>query len=405
MGGGGVQRSVKFVKYLPQFGWAPTVVAADDPSYWARDASLLGDIAPDTVVERLSPLRPNAARRLLSWVTPEGTARRIADGVLIPDDRILWALRAALRAYTLARGRATGIIYTTSPPHSTHVSGLILKRMTGLPWVADFRDPWTGDFRYDPPSRWVRRAHTACERAILARADRIICITESARKSYISGFGIDPKRLVTIYNGFDSADFRPGSGRRRASAGRIVITHSGSFYGTYFPDLFVRALAAALAADESLARRVTVRFVGVMEGGMRERIDAMLPGRCVFSGYLSHRDAIDAILESDINLIALPARRDASYHVPGKLFEYLAAGRPILAVAPRGETARIIESTGAGMVLSEGREGELSRALARAIPKLARVGRRAPDAALIAQYDRENLTARLAGVFDEIGAR
>lgn len=402
MGGGGVQRSVKFVKYLPHFGWVPAVLAADDPYYWARDDTLLGDIPADTIVKRLSSTRPHTLYRLLAAVTSEAGAQRIANNVLIPDDRILWALRAARAARALIRKFTAGVIYTTSPPHSTHISGLILKRKTGLPWVADFRDPWTGDFRYDPPTRWVRKAHTACERAILTTADRVICITESARQKYIEDFNLDPRRLVTIYNGFDAPDFYRAPGYKRGRTDRIVITHSGSFYGVYFPELFFRSLAAALDADADLGRRVTVRFVGVMEKWMQESIRAILPGRCEFTGYVSHPEAVRAIVESDINLIALPVDRKTSYHVPGKLFEYLAAKRPILAVAPTGETARIIESTRAGTVLSHDEKGPLSEALGRAIPELAASGGSAADARAIGQFERKSLTGRLARVFDDV---
>ena len=161
MGGGGVQRSVKFVKYLPQFGWVPTVLAADDPYYWARDETLLGDVPPGIIIKRLSPTRPHILYRFLSLFTTETNVRRIVDGVLIPDDRILWALRAALAARALIREHAIRVIYTTSPPHSTQIAGLILKRMTGLPWVADFRDPWTRDYGFNPPTRWAGKAHAA----------------------------------------------------------------------------------------------------------------------------------------------------------------------------------------------------------------------------------------------------
>ena len=400
-----MQRSAKFVRYLPEFGWEPTVIAADDRHYWARDETLLGDLPPDIVVRRLSPARPHILLGLLSKVMSEARRRSIVDGVLIPDDRILWALKAAMAARGMIKKRDISAVYTTSPPHSTHIAGLILKRMTGLPWVADFRDPWTGDFRYDPPTRWVRRAHTACERAILERADRVVCITESARRQYISRFGIDPRRLVTIYNGFDAPDFAAAPIHGACPRKKIVITHSGSFYGSYSPELFVRALARALDRDTGLRERVTVRFVGVMDGTMQETVRAILPECSEFSGYVSHSEAGRSIVESDINLIALPVDPRASYNVPGKLFEYLAAGRPILAVAPRGgETARIIESAGAGIVLSQNKVEGLADALIRAIPMLAGGGR-APDTAAIGRYERKSLTGRLARVLDDVAGR
>ena len=244
--------------------------------------------------------------------------------------------------------------------------------------------------------------HTYCERKILEEADRVICITESARHSYITDFGIDPERLVTIYNGFDASDFSVNHRRHDASSNRIVITHSGSFYGTYFPDTFIRALAEALNNDADLRKRVTVRFVGVMEKGMEERIRRVLPDHCVFSGYVSHPEAVRAVMESDINLIALPVEEKVSYVVSGKLFEYLAAGRPILAVAPRGEAARIIESAKAGMVLSQSGVHELSDALSRAIPMLAGVGGGVPDKRTIDGFERRRLTGQLARVFNDV---
>ncbi len=401
MGGGGVQRSAKFAKYLPEFGWDPVIVASADRHYWARDDTLLADIPPDVIVKRLSPGSPRVLYSLLAAVTSPAVSRRILDNVFLPDDRILWALKAALCARTMIRRRAISLIYTTSPPHSTHVSGLILKRITGLPWVADFRDPWTTDFRYAPATRCVRRAHTRCERRILTQADRVICITESARQEYITGMAIDPARLVTIYNGFDAADFSIGPVHTDGPSGQILITHSGSFYGTYFPEVFFRALAAALAGNADLNKRVTVRFIGVMEEGMRKRIRDILPDHAVFGGYVSHAEAIRAVMESDINLIALPVGGGVSYHVPGKLFEYLAAGRPILAVAPRGETARIIESAGAGIVLSDGGVDDLSKGLAGAIRGLAGTGGRRPDEGVVAGFERRRLAERLARVFDD----
>ncbi len=402
MGGGGVQRSVKFVKYLPLFGWVPTVVAADDPSYWARDDTLLGDIAPDTAVRRLSPTRPGALRYLLSRLCSEAAANRIVDGLFIPDDRVLWAVRAALAVRVMVKKQAIRAVYTTSPPHSTHVSGLMLKRMTGLPWIADFRDSWTGDFRYDPPTRRVAKAHARWEKRIFEAADRVICNTETSRNGFISAFGIDPNRLVTIYNGFDASDFSGGPERKAGSAERIVITHSGSFYGSYSPEVFVRALAVAIEQDAELARRVTVRFVGVMDGNTELKVREILPGHCSFTGYVDHARAIEAIMESDINLITLPVDDSASYIVPGKLFEYLAARRPILSVAPPGETARIIESARAGIVLSQRGVNDLSGALPRVIRELAEKKGPGPDRTVVERFERRNLTRQLARVLDDV---
>jgi glycosyltransferase involved in cell wall biosynthesis len=274
--------------------------------------------------------------------------------------------------------------------------------MTGLPWIADFRDSWTGDFRYDPPTRRVAKAHARWEKRIFETADRIICNTETSRAGFISAFGVEPGRLVTIYNGYDASDFSGGPGRTAASTDRIVITHSGSFYGSYWPEDFVRALALAIENDTELARRVTVRFVGVMDGNIEHKIREILPGHTTFTGYVDHARAVEAIMESDINLITLPVDDSASYIVPGKLFEYLAAGRPILAVGPPGETARIVESAHAGIVLSMAGVGDLSGALPRVIRELAEIKGPGPDKAVVERFERRNLTRQLARVLDDV---
>lgn len=400
MGGGGVQRSGKFVKFLPQFGWVPTVVAADDPYYWARDDTLLDDIAPEIVVKRLPPMRPHALHYFLSKITSDTVSRRLLDNVFIPDDRILWALRATLCARTMIRKHAIRAIYTTSPPHSTHISGLILKRMTGLPWVADFRDLWTGDFRYDPPTRWVRNAHTYCERKILEEADRVICISETARRMALSHFRVDPERLVTIYNGFDPGDLRKKT--TVPSKESIVMTHSGSLYGRHVPWEFFHALATAVLRERRLGERLIVRFVGVMDTAVKHAISQILGGLAVFDGYVDHSKAIDAIMTSDINLIALPLNYGLPYMVTGKIFEYLAAGSPVLAVVPPGEAADIITSARVGIVLHGENPERLPEQIVEAIALLTEGRGFSPDKRVISRFERKHLTGQLARVFNDV---
>jgi glycosyltransferase involved in cell wall biosynthesis len=401
MGGGGVQRTTKFVKYLPDFGWRPVVLAADDRSYWARDETLVAEIPRGTVVRRLPPRRPDLLYALFSKIASRTVAHKVLDNIFLPDDRIFWALSAAFSALPMLKREGISLIYSTSPPHSSHIAALMLKRLTGLPWVADFRDPWTGDFRYDPPTSWVRRAHGRCEKKILTRADRVICITETARKRYISDFGIDPGRLATIYNGFDARDFERPPKVKRGRDDRIVITHSGSFYGTYFPRTFFLALAKALKKDPALKRRLVVRFVGVMDKAIEERIRDMLPDNTVFDGYVSHKEALGAVMESDINLIALPFKKEIAYHVPGKIFEYLAAMRPILAAVPEGETAQLVRLARAGIVVGQREAEPLSERLAYAIAELQKRDRQVRGDRIVQDFERRKLTERLSQVFNE----
>lgn len=402
MGGGGVQRTLKFVKYLPRFGWEPVVICADDRAYWARDETLTGEIPPEIVIKRRRPMGPGHIFTILGKLTSRGFARRVFDNIFVPDDRILWALTSVFTAIRLIKRLDIDLIYSTSPPHSTHIGAGIIKRLTGLPWVADFRDPWTGNFRYNPNSPQIRKLHKKKERKILNSADRVICITESVKNKYISDFGISPDRLVTIYNGFDPDDFDKEPVRDKEIEDRIVITHSGSFYGTYFPKDTFPPLSKVINDYPSLKGRVEVRFIGVMDSEIQDAISDTFKGNAVFLGYVAHKEAIRTISRSDINLITLPMTGDVSYIVTGKLFEYLAAKRPILAVVPPGEAARLITEARAGIVVHENDPEKLSDALYRAILELKDREDFSPVQDVVHRFERGGLTSMLAGVFNEL---
>ena len=404
MGGGGVQRSLKFVKYLPNFGWEPIVFSADDRTYWAHDETLGRDIPKNVVVKRLRSPRFLQVYFLLEKLLSKETARNIWDGVFVPDDRIIWAVYAALSAIKIIKKEKIGLIYSSSPPHSVHIGARIVKRMTGLQWVCDFRDLWTGDFRHDPRSPRAKRLHEKMEKGILGEADRVLRITDAVREYFISDYGIKSEKLVTIYNGFDMDDFGDNSKGEKRTDDKIIITHSGSFYGEYFPETFFSALSLTLKKHPNLKERIEVRFVGVMDPKIKEAIGRYLGVKAVFWGYLSHKDAIKVVQRSDMNLISLPMIDEVYNIVTGKIFEYLAAKRPILAVVPDGEVSNLIRSARAGVVISDDDPKKLSDKLYRAIIELKDKKDFSPDMEVINRFKRESLTEKLATVFDEVTA-
>lgn len=402
MGGGGVQRTLKFVKYLPGFGWEPIVLSVNDKTYWARDETLLEEIPQGTFIKRISPLSLWPAYFLLGKLTSKNFAHKVLDHVFIPDNKILWAHAAALSALGIIRKEKVSLIYSTSPPHSTHIGAAIIKKITGLPWVCDFRDPWTGDFLFKPQSRWARKIHRTMENSVLCQSDRILCISETVRRKYIEEFGIEEKRLITIYNGFDQVDFdnpHPDKGDKKE---KTIITHSGSLYGTHFSKNFYMAFSIAIKKYPSLFKDIHLRFIGVMDMKIKNTIERLLGGNVSFIGYVGHLEAVKTIIESDINLIALPYGEN--YGIPGKVFEYLAAKRPILAVVPPGETADIVRSARAGVVISDDDPKKLSDKLYRAIIELKARKDFSPDMEVINRFKRESLTEKLAIVFDEVTA-
>lgn len=404
MGGGGVQRSLKFVKYLPGFGWEPIVFSADDRTYWARDETLVSDIPKNVVVKRIRSPRLLPVYSLFQKLLSKETARNLWDGIFVPDDRIVWAVYAALSAIKIVKKENVSLIYSSSPPHSVHIGAKIVKKMTGLPWVCDFRDLWTGDFRHNPESPRAKRLHERMENRVLDEADRVLCITDAVREYFISDHGIESEKLVTIYNGFDTDDFDDYSKGEKRTDNKIIITHSGSFYGRYFPEIFFSALSLALKKYPDLKERIEIRFVGVMDREIKEAISRYLGNKAIFLGYLSHKDAIKVVQRSDVNLLSLPMVGEVYNIITGKIFEYLAAKRPILAVVPPGEASNLIKSARAGIVIHEDDKERLSEKLYRAIIELKDKKDFSPDMEVINRFKRESLTEKLAIVFDEVTA-
>jgi len=405
MGGGGVQRTVKFVKYLPDFGWEPVVVTASDPSYWAVDASLDSDIPQDTHIERIP-----TQRRLFSLVSMclkivgSRPARTLTNMLFFPDEKISWARKAARRGGRLAEGLSIDAVFSTSPTPSAHLVAERISRRMNTPWIADFRDLWWGDYRKGADASWIARKHLKAEGRVLRTADHVVCATEGFRECFIRRHRLDPHRISTIHNGFDPDDFPDISPPLKPSgdAAPIVMIHSGSLYGEGLPDKFFTGLAQALARESSLSRRLVLRFIGVMDDDIAGKITSILGHAARFDGYLDHRDAVEAVRRADIALLAAPHRENASLVVHGKLFEYLASGTPILAAVPEGEAARIVRETKTGVVITEDDPHAVAHMIPGVIDSLLKGRNHSPDTAKIEEFNRIHLTERLARILNKI---
>ena len=404
MGGGGVQRTVKFVKYLPRFGWEPIVLTASDPSYWAVDASLASDIPEGTHIERI-PVRKHAPIvSILSKIIGSKFGRALTNTLLFPDEKISWARKAARRGCRQANDNAIEAVFSTSPTPSAHVAAHRISRRMDIPWVADFRDLWSGDYRKNAGTSWNTHRHLKAEGRILRSADHVVCATESFRTCFIERHLLDPHRISTIHNGFDPDDFPKSSPRANASGAgaSIVMIHSGSLYGEGLPERFLSGLARMLGNNPTRSGRLVVRFIGVMDDGIARKITSILGHTARFDGYLDHKDAIESVRRADIALLAAPHRENASLVVHGKLFEYLVSGTPILAAVPEGEAAHIVRKTGAGVVITEDDPNTMANMLPDAIESLLDGRGFHHDMEEIEKYNRIHLTERLARILNNM---
>jgi glycosyltransferase involved in cell wall biosynthesis len=385
LGGGGCQRTLKLIRYLEPLGWKSTVVTVRDPDYWILDPSLAAEIPAGAEVIRVRAL---TAQRLLALTRslgrrlggragdaveePQGARRRglfqalrrAQSWVMIPDGYVGWA-RAAGRAAS-RRIDAGGIhaLWTTSSPESAHVAGRSLKRRYGLPWVADFRDPWVGRVTYAPPSRWHDARHRALEAGVVREADRVTVVSEAMAALYRERYpDLPADRFVVLPNGVDPDDWRRAdeetfastAADRKADAGRFVLLHAGQLAHRPTARTLLEGARRAIAADPSLAASLRIRFLGGNEEiAAGDPLVRSLGGVVSLDPSRPHLEALAAMRRADaLALLGHGGRADRVLYT-GKIYEYLTSGRPVLAVLDEGPAAELLRRAGRQAPFSAG---------------------------------------------------
>lgn len=413
MGMGGVQRAVKFVKYLPEFGWEPTVLTVKDVLYYARDDSFEEDMKDASVVrtESLDPLRLGAKWSDQKSAVVSGRCGHlgklhgmIARWMAIPDPKVLWIPHAVQAALKLIHQNKIDLILTTSPPHSAHLIGWYLKRMTGVPWVADFRDDWLGMYFDDLPTRAHAGLNRWIIRQIIEKANGIVTVSEPIRDVLLAISRNTKSRCEVIRNGYDRSEFE---GVSEGSRDLFTITYSGTVSPLLNPSVFLQGVAQALDQRTDLRTRIRVRFIGgIIDLDLSHMIESYgLNDIVSVEGYLPHDESVGRMIDSDLLLLLLPESGSAGL-VTGKVYEYLASGKPILALAPCGEDEQLIIKHARGVVVPpedvEGVAGRIVRSFElweRGDLKITK-----PRWEGIEVYDRRYLTRLLAFFFDKVVA-
>lgn len=349
--GAGVQRTLKFVRYLEPQGWDATVVSTRSRVYAARDHSLLADVPASTRVIR-TPALPLA--RYLAIVLYKLRLRRLRAWVLWPDNGLGWAPFAFVAALRAARRDRPDVLFSTSAPYGSHLVALLVSRLTGVPWVADFRDEWATNPHLVGQPRPLRALAIRAERAITARARRIVVAADYFQ---LAGLESDDPRRVEIFNGVDEADLPPLAAPEPPSD-RFVLTHVGTIYDTIDPRPALRALAALASRGAIDGERLEVRLVGAI----------WLPGFAAppgvnarITGYMEHSRAVAEMHLATALLLYVPS---SSLAPSGKLFEYLGSGRPLLCLAhPENLGSRLVREWDAGVVADPHDESAIAEAI------------------------------------------
>lgn len=351
-GGGGVQRSLKLAQYLPALGVETHVLAPEDPKWVHRDTELR--IPTQAWIHRVRYVGPRARKPREELAAADGLGRAFVQAqvtarrLLLPDASVTWNLTAIPAAIRIVRNEGVDAVITTSPPGSIHFVGAAVRRATGARWLADLRDPLVANQhrRSDTTATRARQAtNERLARLVARQADAVSCVSDAIADEVRS---LDPRGPVrTIANGCDFDDF---AGLEYERGSRFRITHAGSFFGQRDPRPFLQALA-----DSGLD--VEARFVGDFRSADREWAEALgLGDRLELVPYAPHSESLRLQRDSEALLLLVPDAGGRGRGVlSGKVFEYLAAGRPILAVVPPdGAAADLIRETGAGVVVAPG---------------------------------------------------
>ena len=371
-GGGGVQRPLKFAQYLPALGIETHVLAPDDPKWIHEDAELR--VPTQAWVHRARYVGPRGRRPAEELHGKEGVSRALVHArlasrrLLVPDENVSWNLTAIPAAIRIARQHRIDAVLTTSPPNSVHLVGAAVKKTTGAKWVADLRDSLVAHPHRRAESAAVRAKEKVDEvvaRLVARSADAISCVSDAIAAETRR---FEPRgRVVTISNGCDFDDF---AGLAYSPGPRFRITHTGSFFGKRDPRPFLTALAES-------GLDVEARFLGDFRSSDREWAEGLgLGDRLRLIPYAPRQAALELQRDSDALLLLIPEAGGRGKGVlSGKVFEYLAAERPILAaVPPDGAAAELIRETGAGVVAPPDDVEALKEALAELHSRFANGG-------------------------------
>jgi len=414
-GGPGVQRVLKFTKYLPQLGWRPLVLTVPETAdFPARDETLHHEIPPEAAVFRSSIVEfYDLYRKFLSQgrgsaidmstVMREGPGwkekltRGIRARLFIPDGRMGWLRPGVTLGRKIIETERPEVILATGPPFTAHWIGKKLAEWSGLPLVLDFRDPWTEATYYPTRPGFARRLDLRLQKACLDRASRVLTVNEQIREDLERLYSLDPGKFVTIANGFDESDFPASTPKFE----KWTLAHTGSIFKSRVPGVFLEEFGNWLREDPARTNQIRLVLAGRLAPEMKTALAKYLPPEVVDErGYVSHDESVRILQQSHRLLLLTGLDAQSEGMLTGKVFEYLGSGTQILALAPpAGELSTLLRRTGAGTTV----DPRDRSAVRKVVEGLGQAAEMTPtDTGALTPYTRRALTARLADVFAEI---
>ena len=410
-------RWAKMTKYIAAYGWQPVIYTPSNGETGMHDESLLKEIPPDLEIIKTPIWEPyelykaflgrSKKDKVYSGFINEkkkpSLAQRISvfirGNFFIPDARMFWIKPSIQYLKEYLQTNPVDAIVSTGPPHSMHLIAEQIHKITGIPWIADFRDPWTNiDFYRDLQlTSMADKKHHRLELKVLKNASRIVTVTWRSRDEFKALCGRDDIEVVP--NGFDEADFpRIGSSQLDQD---FTFVHVGSMNKDRNPIAFWRAVHAAVEKLPELKQKLKIKLIGPVDFSVRASVESMgLKEVTEFIEYVPHTEAVQLQQKAQVVLLVINNSPNARTIIPGKLFEYLGSGRPLLAIGPKeSDSAKVIEMTKGGVVHEhDDVEGLTSRILE--YYNIYKTGELNINSEGLQQFTRKNLAGEFAKVLD-----
>ncbi|TPD67074.1 glycosyltransferase family 4 protein [Flavobacterium microcysteis] len=360
-GGPGVQRWLKFVKYLPDFDIQPIVYIPENPTYPILDEGLVSEVSDKAIILKKKIFEPygfasffskKKTKKISSGIIPNQKKQSLLEklflwirgNVFIPDARVFWVKPSVLYLEKYIRENGIDTIITSGPPHSLHLIGLALKERTKTHWIADFRDPWTtiGYHNKLKLSKSASKKHKELESIVLNEADQILVTSQTTKKEFEA---LTSKPIEVITNGFDIEKIT-----KQPLDEKFSMAHIGSFLSERNPRILWKCLKEIIKENPDFKKDFELKLIGAVS---QEVLDALSEFRLSSYvnnlGYVPHKTAVEHQRKSQVLLLVEINSEDTKSIIPGKLFEYMASERPILAIGPEGsDFASIIKETNTG---------------------------------------------------------
>jgi glycosyltransferase involved in cell wall biosynthesis len=406
-GGPGVQRWLKFVKYLPEFNIQPIVYIPENPTYPIIDVNLDSEVAKEAIILKKKIMEPyqlaayfskNKSVKISAGIIANNQKQSylerflltVRGNLFIPDARFLWVSPSVKFLEKYIVENKIEIIVTSGPPHSLHLIGLKLKQKLSLKWLADFRDPWTtiGYHKELKLSNYAKKRHLALEKKVLNAADQIIVTSKTTKKDFEQ---ITQKPIEVITNGYDFEKIDS-----QVLDLKFSLAHIGSFLSERNPTILWESLSELSKEIPAFKNHLELKLIGTTSQEVLATIKNYNLNPYVNNiGYLSHKEAVEEQRKSQLLLLIEINSLDTIGIIPGKLFEYLVSERPILAIGPKGsDFAEIIEATNTGFFIDYSEKEKLKMTIKNCYETFL-IGNLKTNPVGIDQYSRRNLTEKL----------